>query len=133
MDFISQFWAIFGPFWLNFSRTDIFTAKPMLVGCVEHYSTHFINKLQHFIEPFFRNIEKSAFWVKNGDFDNFTNLLPLFGQKRILSKKNGHVTFKPLWWPNFLRNFRNFYRAVFEKARSIRTDAWMDGRTHAQD
>ena len=43
---------IFGHFWLksaflgpNFSRTEIFTAKPMVVACVQHYSTHFIKKL----------------------------------------------------------------------------------------
>ena len=42
---------IFDHFWLksaflgpNFSRTEIFTAKPMVVGCVQHYSTHFVQK-----------------------------------------------------------------------------------------
>ena len=29
----------------DFSRTDKSTAKPMVVGCVQHYSTHFIKKL----------------------------------------------------------------------------------------
>ena len=45
-----QFWlksAFFGP---NFSRIEIFTAKPMVVGCVQHYSTHFVNKLGKSLE-----------------------------------------------------------------------------------
>ena len=62
MDF-SQFWPIFGPFWLNFSRTEIFKAKPMVVGCVQHYSTHFRNKLEKSLKPFFRKVQKTA---KNG-------------------------------------------------------------------
>ena len=43
---------IFGHFWLksaffgpNFSRTETFTAKPMVVGYVQHYSTHFVKKI----------------------------------------------------------------------------------------
>ena len=43
---------IFDHFWLksaflgtNSSRTEIFTAKPMVVSCVQHYSTHFVKKL----------------------------------------------------------------------------------------
>ena len=45
---------IFGPCWLNFSKTDIFTAKPIVVGCVQHYSTHFRHKLTKSLETFFR-------------------------------------------------------------------------------
>ena len=39
-----HFWvksAFLGP---NSNRTDIFTAKPMVVGCVAHYSTYFGKK-----------------------------------------------------------------------------------------
>ena len=39
---------IFGHFWLKsaflgpkYNQTEICTAKPMVVGCVQHYSTHF--------------------------------------------------------------------------------------------
>ena len=51
---------IFGHFWLksaflgpNFSRTEICTAKPMVVSCVQHYSTHFVNKLGKSLEYVF--------------------------------------------------------------------------------
>ena len=51
---------IFDHFWLksaflgqNFSRTEICTANPMVVVCVQHYSTHFITKLGKSLEPFF--------------------------------------------------------------------------------
>ena len=42
---VGHFWlksAFLGP---NFSRTEIFTAKPMVVGCVQHYSRHFVKEL----------------------------------------------------------------------------------------
>ena len=29
----------------DFSRTDKSTANPMVVGCVQHYSTHYIKKI----------------------------------------------------------------------------------------
>ena len=61
---------IFGHCWLksaflgpNFSRTEILTAKPMAVGCVQHYSTHFVKKLGKSLEPFVRKVQKPA---KNG-------------------------------------------------------------------
>ena len=44
----------------DFSRTDKSTAKPMVVGCVQHYSTHFIKKLGKSLEPFFHKIQKTA-------------------------------------------------------------------------
>ena len=37
----------------DFSRTDKCTAKPMVVGYVQHYSTHFIKKLGKSLDPFF--------------------------------------------------------------------------------
>ena len=61
---------IFGHFWLksafvgpNFSRTEICTAKPMVVGCVQHYSIHFVKELGKLSESFFRQVQKNA---KNG-------------------------------------------------------------------
>ena len=61
---------IFDHFWLksafvgpNSSRTEIFTAKPMIVGCVQHYSTHFVKKLGKSLESFFRKVQTT---VKNG-------------------------------------------------------------------
>ena len=61
---------ILGQFWLksaflgtNSRRTNIFTAKPMVVDCVQHYSTHFVNKLGKLLESFFRKVQKTA---KNG-------------------------------------------------------------------
>ena len=62
---------IFGHFWVksaflgpNSSRTEIFTDKPMVVGCVQHYSTHFVIKLGKSLESFFRKVQKTA---KNGN------------------------------------------------------------------
>ena len=46
---------------LNFSRTEISTAKPtMVVGYVQHYSTHFIKKLGKSLELFFHEVQKTA-------------------------------------------------------------------------
>ena len=44
----------------------MFTAKPMVVGCVQHYSTHFVNKLGKSLESFFRKVKKTATNGKNG-------------------------------------------------------------------
>ena len=62
---------------LNFSGTEISTAEPMLVGCVHHYSTHFINKLGKSL--FFHKVQKTAIKgkqgpqrAKKGDFSKIT-------------------------------------------------------------
>ena len=44
----------------DFSRTDKSTAKPMVVGCVQHYSTHFIKKIGKLLEPFFHKVQQTA-------------------------------------------------------------------------
>ena len=44
----------------DFSRTEISTANPMVVGCVQHYSTHFIKKLGKLFEPFFHKVQNTA-------------------------------------------------------------------------
>ena len=44
----------------DFSWTDKCTAKPMVVGCVQHYSTHFIKKIGKSLEPFFHKVQKTA-------------------------------------------------------------------------
>ena len=54
---------------LNFSQTNIFTAKPMVVGCVQHYSTHFRNKFKISLEPFFIN-QKIMILAKSAIFTN---------------------------------------------------------------
>ena len=45
--------AFFVTLRLYCNRTKFFTAKPMVVGCVQHYSTHFVNKLGKSLERFF--------------------------------------------------------------------------------
>ena len=50
----------------DFSRTDKSTAKPMVVGCVQHYSTHFIKKLGKSLELFFHKVQKTAKRGKKG-------------------------------------------------------------------
>ena len=47
----------------NFNRTEIFTAKPMVVGCVQHCSANIVKKLGKSLESFFRKVQKIA---KNG-------------------------------------------------------------------
>ena len=42
----------------DISRTDKSTAKPMVVGCVQHYSTHFFKKIGKSLETFFEIIAK---------------------------------------------------------------------------
>ena len=37
----------------DFSRTDKSTANPMVVGCVQHYSTHFIKKNSKIVRTVF--------------------------------------------------------------------------------
>ena len=37
----------------DFSQTDKSTAKPMVVGCVQHYSTHFIKKNRKIVRAVF--------------------------------------------------------------------------------
>ena len=49
--------AFLGP---NFSQTEIYTANPMVVGCVQHYSTHFIKKIGKSLEPFFHKVQKNC-------------------------------------------------------------------------
>ena len=44
----------------DFSGTGKSTAKPMVVGCVQHYSTHFNKKLGKSLEPFFHKVQKTA-------------------------------------------------------------------------
>ena len=56
--------AFLGP---NFSRTEIFTAKPMVVDCVQHYSTHFINKLGKSLELFFHKVKQNEKRGKKGE------------------------------------------------------------------
>ena len=65
----------------DFSRTDKSTAKPMVVGCVQHYSTHFIKKLGKSLEPFFRKVQKTA---KNG---KKWPKMPILAKSAIFRKK----------------------------------------------
>ena len=50
----------------DFSRTDKSTAKPMVVGCVQHYSTYFIKKIGKSLEPLFHKVQKIAKKGNNG-------------------------------------------------------------------
>ena len=70
----------FGHFWLkstflvpNFSRTEIFTAKPMVVGCVQHYSRHFVKKLGKWLVVFFVKSKNLPTMAKNADFSKISN------------------------------------------------------------
>ena len=100
---LSNFWyfAIFCHFLLNFSRTEICTAKPMVVGCVQH-STHFIKKLGKSLQPFFNKVKKKL--PKKGDFSKISNLY----------KKKRPCYVRALRWPNFMPNFRKILRVFFE-------------------
>ena len=52
----------------DFSRTDKSTVKPMVVCCVQHYSTHFIKKIGKSLEPFFHKVQKTAKKGQKGRF-----------------------------------------------------------------
>ena len=80
----------------------------MVVGCVQHYSTHFRIKLGKSLEPFFHKVKTA----KKGDFSKISDFF----------EKKGHATFEPLWMPNCMPSFRKILRAVFEKSRSGRTN-----------
>ena len=87
----------------------------MVVGCVQHYSTHYSNKLGKSLEPFFHKVQKTAKRAKKGDFIKISNIY----------EEKGHATFEPLWMPKFMPSFRKILRAFFEKSCYVRTD----GRT----
>ena len=106
----------------NFSRPEICTAKPMVVGCVQHYSTHFVNKLGKWLESFFRKVKKLQKLVKNG------KKMPILAKISKFLEKSGSVTFHPLLVPNFKSSFGKILRAVSE----IICYARMDGRTHVR-
>ena len=57
---VDHFWLKSAFLCPNFSRTDICTANPMVVGCVQHYSTHFIKKLGKSLDPFFHKVQITA-------------------------------------------------------------------------
>ena len=55
----------------DFSRTDKSTGKPMIVGCVQHYSTHFIKKIGKSLELFFHKVQKLQKRAKKGKKGGF--------------------------------------------------------------
>ena len=55
----------------DFSRTDKSTAKPMVVGCVQHYSTHFIKKIGKSLVQFFHKVQKTVKKGKKGQKGGF--------------------------------------------------------------
>ena len=78
------FLAKIGIFGANSSRTEIYTAKPMVVGCVQHYSTHFIKKVGKSSEPFFHKVQKNA---KKGQKGSKRGIL---AKSAIFTKKGPH-------------------------------------------
>ena len=82
----------------------------------------FINifeKIKKIVRAFFSPRSKNIFFT--AFFPNSPNL--------DISLKNIHITFEPLWIPNFIPNFRKILRAVSE----IICYARIDGRTHKGD
>ena len=67
----------------DFSRTDKPTAKPMVVGCVQHYSTHFLNKIGKSLEPFFHKVQKTAKKGIKGQKGAKRGILAILGKKRL--------------------------------------------------
>ena len=70
------------------------------------------------MERFFLKVKKTQF------FNRFTPFSPNLD----FLKKNGSVTFEPIWIPNFIPNFRKIVQAVLEIRCDERTDEWMDGQ-----
>ena len=56
---VCHFWLKSAFLVTNSRRTEIFTAKPMVVDCVQHCSTHFVKKLGKLFESFFRKVKKN--------------------------------------------------------------------------
>ena len=75
----------------------------MVVGCVQHYSTHYIRKIGKSLEPFFHKVQKTA---KKGDFSKISNMY----------KKKGHAIFEPLRCRNFIPSFRKILERFLSKA-----------------
>ena len=67
----------------DFSQTDKSTAKPMVVGCVQHYSTHFIKKIGKLLEPFFHKVQKTAKKGKKGQKRGKRVILVILGKKQL--------------------------------------------------
>ena len=69
----------------DFSRTVMCTANPMVVGCVQHYSTNFVKKLGKSLESFFRKVKKNCKkWgkmAKNADFSQKRSKICISGTK----------------------------------------------------
>ena len=95
----------------------------MVVGCVQHYSIHFINKLGKSLEPFFHKIPKNC---KKGQKRAKKGPKRAILAKSAICIKNGYAMFEPLRWPNFIPSFRKILRAVFEKS----CNGWTDGQTN---
>ena len=57
---------------------------PMVVSCVQHYSTHFIKKLGKSLEPFFHNVQKTA---KRAKKDNKAPQRAVLAKSAIRIKK----------------------------------------------
>ena len=83
----------------------MFTAKPMVVGCVQHYSTYCVKKIGKSLERFFLKGKKNYF---------FKYLIQLVHAKTFY-QKSGSVTIEPLWIPNSIPNFRKIVQANLEK------------------
>ena len=90
----------------------------MVVGCVQHYSRHFVKELGKSLESFFRKVQKNAKMAKTDDFSKSSNFL----------EKTVSLTFEPLLVPNFMPSIGKILRAVIEIIRY----AWTDGHTHGQ-
>ena len=83
------FQTLFATLRLNFRRTEISTAKPMVVGCVQHYTTHFIKKLGKQLETFFsspKNCQKGPKRAKMGQKGGFQQ-----NQQIVIKKWQRHI------------------------------------------
>ena len=66
---------------LNFRGTEISTAKPMVVGCVQLYSIHFVNKLGKSLR-----VENGKKWPK----------MPILAKSAIFTKKGPRYLRAPM-------------------------------------
>ena len=78
--------------------------------------------LENLLEPFFRNVPKTAILAKNGHF--FARWAK-FGQNENFSQKKGSAIFLPLLSPNFMPSIRKIVGAVSE-INSLLTNGRMD-------
>ena len=112
MDFI-QFGRFSTHLRLNFSRTELFTAKAMAVGCVHHYSTHFRTQFKKSLEPKKISPKNCQKWAKKAILAKSA----IFIKKTAMSFRYGALT-------SYQISEKSFERILRKAATNEQTNGW---------